>query len=481
MEATGTTASQQTRDRLRRTRALLARPEGLAVTVMGLGLFGGGAGAASYFAKRGARVTVTDLKSAEALAPSLEALAGLPITFHLGGHAAADFEGADAVVVSPAVPKTSPYPPAAERAGALVTSEMSLLLAGCRAPEVGITGSSGKSTTTALAGEMLTRARPTRVGGNIGKSLLEEVGAIGPDETVVLELSSFQLEDLAPLAVSPHIAVVTCISENHLDRHGTMEAYVAAKKNILRFQGEDDTAVLNADDPLVRSWSGETLGRAVFYAAGRALAQGAFFDGTHLVLRLGGKEERADLAGRLRLRGRHNLGNVLAAAAAARLAGARMDAIVAGVEAFRPLPHRLEPIGTVGGVLLVNDSKATTPAAARAALEAFTEPIVLVAGGYDKHVDPAPLVEAIRRGAKAVVLMGATAEALAQAIGRDGPPLDRAGDMDQAVRRAVGLASAGDVVLLSPGHASWDQFENYEHRGEAFRRAAEALGLQPPP
>ncbi len=480
MEATGTTASQQVHDRLKRTRSVLARPEGLAVTVMGLGLFGGGVGAASYFARRGARVTVTDLKSAEALAPSLEALAGLEVTFRLGRHEASDFAGADVVVVSPAVPKPSPYPSAAERAGALVTSEMNLFLAACRAPIVGITGSSGKSTTTALAGEMLGRAGPTRVGGNIGKSLLEEADMIRPDETVVLEMSSFQLEDLAPLGLAPHVAVVTCISENHLDRHGTMEAYIAAKKNILRFQTADDAAVLNADDAEVRSWREEARGRAVFYAVNRPLAEGACFEGTRLVLRLEGKEESADLAGRLRLRGRHNLGNVLAAATAARLAGAPMEAIAAGAEAFRPLPHRLEPIGTAGGLGFVNDSKATTPAAARAAIEAFAEPIVLIAGGYDKHVDPAVLVEAIRRKVKAVVLMGATAEALARAIGSGGPPVERADDMGDAVRRAVRLAAPGDVVLLSPGHASWDMFENYEYRGEAFRRAAEALGLEPP-
>jgi len=452
---------------------------GRRVTVMGLGLFGGGVAAARYFAARGARVTVTDLKTADVLAPSVRALEGLPIALHLGGHDPEDFTRADLVVVSPAVPKTSRFLRLAEEAGVAVTSEMNLFLEACRAPIVGVTGTSGKSTTTSLLGEMLGRARPTRVGGNIGRSLLEEADQIGPDEIVVLELSSFQLEDAAPVARSPHVAVVTCLSENHLDRHGTMQAYVDAKKNILRFQGPSDWAVLNEDDPLVRSWAAEARGRVARYAAGGPVDAGVFADGSTLVFRLGAGEERLDLEGRLTLRGRHNLSNVLAAATAARILGASTDAIGAAVAAFRPLPHRLEPVGRMGGILFVNDSKATTPLAARLALEAFAEPIVLIAGGYDKHADPAPMVEAIRARAKATVLLGATAGALAAAIGRDAGAVERAADLDDAVRRAVRLAAPGDVVLLSPGHASWDMFDNYEQRGDRFRQAAERLGMQP--
>jgi len=478
MQATGKIAHRGPRGRPKPASEVLARPEGLAVTIMGLGLFGGGVGAASYFARRGAHVTVTDLKQAEALAPSLDALEGLDITFHLGGHRPADFTEADLVVVSPAVPKTSPYLAMAVEAGVPVTSEMNLFVGLCPAPLVGVTGSSGKSTTTALLGEMLARFRPTRVGGNIGKSLLDEVREIRPDETVVLELSSFQLEDLAAIRRSPHMAVVTGISPNHLDRHGTMAAYVAAKKNILRFQGRQDVAILNADDAEVCSWKKDARGRVVFYSVKEALDDGAFLEGTELVLRLGGTEERADLAGRVRLRGRHNLANVLAAATAARWLGAPLETILSAVEAFRPLPHRLQVIGRVGDVLFVDDSKATTPESARVGMEAFGRGVVLIAGGYDKHVDPEVLLKAIRTGTRAVVLMGATAEALARALEGSGPPVERAKDMDDAVRRAARLAKAGDVVLLSPGHASWDMFASYEHRGDAFRRAAESLGLE---
>ena len=461
------------------TRSCPSAPQsyaGRAVTVMGLGLFGGGVGAARYFARRGARVTVTDTKPADALRPSIDALQDLPIIFHLGGHQEPDFTQADVLAVSPAVPKTSPYLAMAERAGAEITSEMNLFVAACTGPIVAVTGSNGKSTTTALVGDMLARDRPTRVGGNIGRSLLEELDQIRPGDTIVLELSSFQLEDLARVRRGPHAAVVTNISENHLDRHVTMAAYIDAKKNILRFQGADGAAVLNADDPEVRSWQSEARGRVVFYSTRDRMAEGVFADGSAVVFRLGAREERVDLAGRLTLRGRHNLANVLAAAAAARILGVAPERIAEAVAAFRPLPHRLEPVGERGGVLYVNDSKATTPLAAVAALDAFDAPVVLIAGGYDKHADPAPMVDAIRRRAKAVVLIGATAAALQKAIGQGGPAVERAAGLEEAVGRAAALARPGDVVLLAPGHASWDMFENYEQRGDLFRRAVEAIG-----
>ena len=451
---------------------------GKAVTVMGLGLFGGGVGAARYFARRGARVTVTDTKSSKELAPSLKALKGLAVTFHLGGHRASDFTRADIVAVSPAVRPDSPYVALARKAGATITSEMNLFMELCPAPVVGVTGSNGKSTTTALAGAILGRDRPARVAGNIGKSLLDEVEGIGPDETIVLELSSAQLHALARVRRSPHVAVVTNISENHIDWHGSMRAYVSAKRNILRFQKPGDVAVLNADDAEVRTWRRRTPGRVVLFSARRARAEGVFADGAGLVFRLGGREERVDIS-RMQLRGRHNLSNVLAAAAAARVLGVPAPVIGEAIAAFRPLPHRLEPVGERGGVLFVNDSKATTPLAACAAINAFAEPIVLIAGGYDKHIDPAPMVRAIRRRVKAVVLVGKTAEALQKAIGNRRPVVERAGDFADAVRRAAALARRGDVVLLSTGHASWDMFDNYEQRGDAFRRAATELGMKP--
>jgi UDP-N-acetylmuramoylalanine--D-glutamate ligase len=453
---------------------------------MGLGLFGGGVGVARYLARRGARVTVTDTKPARQLAPSLKALEGLPITYHLGGHQAADFTKADLVVVNPAVDKArSPFVRKAVRAGVELTSEMNLFMAACPAPVVGVTGSNGKSTTTALLGEMLRLARPTRVGGNIGKSLLDEVEEIAPQETVVLELSSFQLEDLGLIGRSPRVAVVTNLSPNHLDRHGTMRAYGAAKRNILRYQGPGDAAVLNADDPRLRRWEATARARGsrvVWFSARRSLRRGVFADGQTLVFRLGGAEERIDLSGRITLLGRHNLENILAATAAARVLGVAPRKIAQAVATFRPLAHRLEPVGRLGEILFVNDSKATTPLATRAAIESFKEPLAIIAGGYDKHIAVTPMASAIRRRAGAVVLIGATAGKLERAIGRrrGRPVVERARTLEEAVSRAVALLPPGraGVVLLSTGHASWDMFDNYEQRGEAFRRAARALGMK---
>ncbi len=447
------------------------------VTVMGLGLFGGGVAAARYFAERGCRVTVTDLKSAEALSPSLEALDGLPVTYHLGEHRPGDFTSADLVVVNPAVPPTSKYVALAREAGVGLTSEMNLFVERCPARVVGVTGTNGKSTTTALLGDALGRAMPTRVGGNIGRSLLGEIEAIRPDETVVLELSSFQLHDLGRTRRSPHVAVVTCLAPNHIDWHGSLDAYYDAKRNIVRYQGKGDLAVLNADDPEQQPWAEGPAGRVLRYSAAGDPEADAAAEGEMLRFRFGGPGERIDLAGRLRLAGRHNVANVLATATAARALGTPLEAIGEAIAALRPLPHRLEPVGRIGDVLVVDDSKATTPQAARAALEAFDRPILLIAGGYDKKTDPGPMVEAARRRARALVLIGTTAAALADALGDGGPDVVRAETMDEAVREAVDRAERGDVLLLAPGHASWDMFENYERRGEAFRRAAEALGM----
>jgi len=460
------------------------RFRGRAVTVMGLGLFGGGVGAARYLAGLGAHVTVTDLKDEQALAPSLKALEGLPIVFHLKGHQAADFTQADAVVVNPAVDKKkSEFVAVAAAAGVEITSEMNLFIEACPAAILGITGSSGKSTTTALVGEMLRRCRPSRVGGNIGKSLLEELAGIGSQEWVVLELSSFQLEDLAALRWSPRIAVATNLSPNHIDRHGSMAAYVEAKRNIVRFQSPGDAVVLNAADAMLRAWEADARGRGsrvAWYSGSRPLAEGVFADGQTLVFRDGAKESRLDLAGRIRLLGRHNLANIAAAAAAARLLDVPVQTIGQVVADFRALRHRLEPVGRRGGVLFVNDSKATTPLAARASMEAFDGPVVLIAGGRDKGgMDMEPMIKAIRSHARAAVLIGEMAEALAKAIGRDGPHIERAASIPAAVECAARLAQPGDVVLLAPGYTSWDMFDNYEKRGDAFRDAALWLGAEP--
>jgi len=453
------------------------------VTIMGLGLFGGGLGAAEYFIRRGCRVTVTDLKTHQELQPSIEKLealaagacaqAGRPVTLHLGGHVESDFTDADLVVVSPAVPRTSKYIELARSAGVPLATEISLFFERCPAPIIGITGSNGKTTTTSLVGAMLAAGgRRSHVGGNIGGSLLGELETIAPDDIVVLELSSFQLEWLDELGMSPRVAVVTNINPNHLDRHGTMQAYAEAKKAVIRHQAPGCTAVLNAEDERLRQWVHSVRGRCLWTSTAGEPNQGAFVRDGWIVARCDGREAAVAPVSALRLPGRHNLLNTLAAVAACTAVGASPEAMAAGIEGFRGIPHRLEFVCRRRGISFYNDSKATTPEAAMAALDSFNEPIVLIAGGSDKHVPLGSLARKIASSTRAAILIGETAPAIAEhleAMAADGFHYHRAGSLAEAVGAAIREAHPGDVVLLSPACASYDMFPNYEVRGDQFR------------
>ncbi|HPD13862.1 MAG TPA: UDP-N-acetylmuramoyl-L-alanine--D-glutamate ligase [Planctomycetota bacterium] len=451
---------------------------GKRVTVMGIGLFGGGVGVARFLAQQGARVTATDVKDAAALADSIAKLDGLPITYHLGGHVDADFTDANLVVVNPAVPDDSPFLAKAREAGVPLETEINLFFKLCPAKIVGVTGSNGKSTAASLAAHLL-EAGPRRawLGGNIGRSLLEELDAIGPDDLVVLELSSFQLERLEWTGLSPAVSVVLNLRPNHLDRHHTMANYARAKQPILLHQREGDAALLNADCPVVSTWTALGGGGKFLFSTRGPVARGAWLEGEQALWRDGGPPcplfRRADLV----LRGDHNVGNALAAAGAAVLCGVPLEAIGPRMAAFRGLEHRLEFVRSLGGVAYYNDSKATTPEAAIAGVEAFDEPVVLIAGGYDKHLPFDEFGRAICRRAKAAVLIGATAGKIAEAIAAHGQvPTRQAGrDFAAAVRAARDLAAPGDVVLLSPACASYDMFENYEQRGAIFKRLVREL------
>ncbi|GIX47272.1 MAG: UDP-N-acetylmuramoylalanine--D-glutamate ligase [Candidatus Tectimicrobiota bacterium] len=452
------------------------------VTVMGLGAFGGGVGLARYLASQGAQVTVTDLKGPEALAASLEALRGLPIRFVLGEHRERDFIDTDVVFVNPAVPLDSPYLQLARAHGVPLDSEINLFVRLCRGRVIGITGSVGKSTTTALLGAILRRHRPdTLVGGNLGGSLLGKLAAITPETFVVLELSSFQLEQLAWQRYSPPLALVLNVVPNHLDRHGTFEAYRRAKEGILAYQRPEDTAVLNWDDPTVRTMA--TRGHCLFYSVQERLSEGVFFaEETFFSARQG----RCTVLCRrhdLRLPGLHNASNAAAAAAAAVVLGVPPATLARGMQDFQGLPHRLEWVATRRGVTYYNDSKATTPLATQRALEAFAQPVILLAGGYDKGVSFAELGQAIHARAKAALLYGATADKLARAVAqaaaqapeRPAPLVQQLPHLEAALAAAAALAQPGDVVLLSPACASYDQFPNYEARGDHFRRLVARL------
>ena len=425
---------------------------GRRVTVVGLGRFGGGIGVTRWLAAQGARVTVSDKASAESLAESVAALGGADVTLHLGGHDERDATEADLLVVSPAVPKDSPLLAAARAAGVPMTTEINLFLQRCPADIVGITGSVGKSTTTAMIGEILARKFTTHVGGNIGQSLLEDLPDIARDHVVVLELSSFQLEDLPQVGVSPRVAVVTNLLPNHLDRHGTMNAYGEAKKNIFRFQSPSDVLILNADCPVTSRWASEARGRVEFFRA-----------------EPGAIAEPFDL----KLPGAHNQANAQAAWTAARQLGVDRAAAADALREFAGLPHRLQFVAQIASVRYYNDSKCTTPEGAIVALRAF-EPrrSIILVGGYDKHVSFDALGAELADRAKAVVALGATREQIVEAVearrAGDAPRVVRAEDFAAAVALARGLAEPGDAVLLSPACASYDMFTNYEQRGETF-------------
>ncbi len=450
---------------------------GRRVTVMGLGLFGGGAGIARFLAGRGARVTVTDLKAEGDLRESVDALRGLPVEFRLGGHDERDFREADLVVVNPAVPATSPW----LRLAPALETEMNLFFKLCRAGTVvGITGSNGKTTTTALAGEVLRRG-PSRtwVGGNIGGSLLESVEEIRPEDVVVLELSSFQLENLGILRRSPNVGVVLNLSPNHLDRHGTMEDYAAAKRQIVRHQGEGDEKVLNADDPLVRGWEAASPSRTWWFSLEEPASRGALAREGRITLFADGALFTLDVSAR-KIPGRFNLQNMAAAAAATFAAsGGRWPGWRGACEeAFNAFPgaeHRLEFVAEKGGARYYNDSKATDPEATMAALETLPGPFLLILGGFDKKTPFDALARAVaEKPVRACVLLGQTAPAIEAALRAQGrvPEIVRAGSLEEAVQVP---ARPGETVLLSPACASWDMFRNFVERGRAFKELVSTL------
>jgi UDP-N-acetylmuramoylalanine--D-glutamate ligase len=428
------------------------------VVVMGLGRFGGGIAATRWLVEQGARVTVTDLSPAEKLTESLAQLEGLPVNYRLGGHDSVDLEGCRLLVISPAVPRDrSPFVRLAVERGIPLSSEMNLFIERCPARRViGVTGSAGKSTTTAMIGSILTAAHEAGalprvwLGGNIGHSLLADLTAMSTEHVVVLELSSFQLDDLEALRWSPPLAVITNIKPNHLDRHGTMDAYSSAKMNIVRYQPSEGRV-------LVHEREEEVAAQVAAAGAGERLLRYAF---------------DAKFQENLQVPGSHNRDNAAAAIAVARALGVADEHIACGLESFHGLPHRLEFVARRRDVRYYNDSKSTTPESTRIALEAFTEPVVMLVGGYDKKISLEEIGRQLAGRAKAVICYGQTGPDFQREIARYGPEAARtelAGSFEEAVSAAQRLAAPGDVVVLSPACASYDMFTNYEQRGQLFR------------
>ncbi len=425
------------------------------ITVAGLGRFGGGIEVARWLVQQGAKVLVTDKDSAEKLAESVAKLAGLPIEYRLGEHREEDFTKCDLVVTSPAIPLDNPYLVAAKKAGVPITTEIRLFIERCNATFAGVTGTKGKSTTTTLLGMMLRSKFTTWVGGNIGGSLLQKLPEIRPDDLVVLELSSYMLAHLGMIQWSPHVALVTMITQDHLAWHGSFEAYLNSKKNIVRFQKPDDVAVLSELSDERLAFERETPARIVLY----------------------GLENRKRFA--MKLAGEHNQLNAQAAYTAADVFGINWDDAQDAIRDFAGLPHRLQLVHDYDDIRWYNDSIATIPEAAVAALGAFPhKSVIQIVGGFDKHLPMTDLCAALTRDAKAVLCIGALGPSLAKTLGESSiqgaATVYDCGDLATAIKIAKQIAVPGDVVLLSPGCASYDQFTNFEARGDTFAKLAQS-------
>ncbi len=456
---------------------------GRRVAVLGLGV--SNVPLVRFLCRQGAVVSARDQKRAEELAERLQELAGWPVEFRLGPGYLDDLQGYDYLFLTPGMRKDLPAVEAARRAGATVTGEAALFLALCRARVTGVTGSAGKTTTTALIGQMYRQAgREVYVGGNIvvgggniGSPLIEKVLAIPPQAEVVLELSSFQLQ---LCDTSPDISLVTNIHPAHLDVHASFEEYAWSKKNIFRHQDASGWAVFNADDPGTHDWPREAPGQlAMFSSAGDHGAVGAFAGDAVAFVRATEKSAPQPVIRRAEvlLPGQHNWQNLLGAMAAATIAGVETRAMHDVGAAFAGVEHRLELCGVYRGIRAVNDSIATTPERAIAGLQTLSEPIVLVAGGYDKHISYREWAQTVVHSTvHTVVLVGQTAEQMKNEIEEaraaesvPGPVVMVAHAFAEGVEMAMSHARPGDTVLLSPAAASYDMFRNFGERGQLFK------------
>jgi UDP-N-acetylmuramoylalanine--D-glutamate ligase len=447
-----------------------------------VGLARSGVAAAEFLARRGEEVVATDRKPAGELAPEVMRLETLGVRLELGAHRPLTFTGASEVVVSPGVPWDLPELRAARAAGVPVVAEIELAFRHLRGTVAAVTGTKGKSTTTAALGAMLReRGGDVRVGGNIGEALIGLVEGSSAATDYAVEVSSFQLEGI--LRFRPHVAVFLNLSPDHLDRHPSLEAYARAKARIFENQTEADWAVVNADDPLVLEMARRGRARVVpFRASGEKAAEGdgAWFEDGFAHFRRDGRAEALFPLSSVRLPGSHLAGDLLAAAAAARLLGAAPEHIARAVTSFRGVEHVLELVATIWGVAYYNDSKATNVEAARRSLEAFPGPIVLILGGRYKGGEFSDLAPLLRERGKRVLALGEAGERIERTLGGI-VPVDRCLSLRDAVERARSAAAPGDIVLLAPACSSFDMFRDYAHRGRAFKDEVRRLATAEAP
>ena len=443
------------------------------VLVVGLGK--SGVSAALYLRGLGARVTVSDARPSDALAKEIPALLDAGVMMETGGHGVLTFRRQDLVVVSPGVPLSTPEIAQVRAYGVPLIGELELASLALRGSTIAITGSNGKTTTTSLVGHILQRAGlHMQVGGNIGLPVVEMVVGSLDATWSVLEVSSFQLETIDKFR--PRIAAVLNITPDHLDRHGTFENYAAAKARITENQTADDFLVLNAENKPAQVMAAKTRAQIVWFSAERRVKRGAFAygDSIYFLAQEGGTPEPVMPLAEVPLRGAHNVENVLAAVAMARLAGVSAEAVRKAVVSFQAVEHRLQFLANVRGVDYYNDSKATNVDAAMKALASFSGGVRIILGGKDKGSDYTELLPLLRERAVAVYTIGAAAEIIERQLGNS-VPLIAAHTLSSAVTLAAKAAQPGETILLAPACASFDQFENYEHRGRVFAELVRSL------
>jgi UDP-N-acetylmuramoylalanine--D-glutamate ligase len=427
-----------------------------------------------FLKSRGARVTVSDSKPEAELRNEILLLLDHGITVETGGHGDRTFRGQDLIVVSPGVPFDAPQLEQARALGEPVIGEVELAAQFLPGPIVAITGANGKTTTTTLAGEIIEAGKfPTLVGGNIGTPAISFADQARPDTWTVLEVSSFQLETI--VSFRPRIAIILNITPDHLDRHKSFANYVNAKARIFENQRPDDFAVLNADDPTTAGLAGRTRASLFWFSRKKEVEKGSFVRSGHILFRDGKSEREIMPLAEIPLKGAHNLENVLAGVSIGALVGCQPDQIREAVRNFKAVEHRLEFVARIAGVDYYNDSKATNLDATIKALESFPANIHLILGGKDKGSDYSVLNELLRERVKRVYTIGAAGAKIESQI--RGAEILPSQTLENAVRRASESASTGDIVLLAPACASFDQFENYEHRGRVFKEIVHSLAV----
>jgi UDP-N-acetylmuramoylalanine--D-glutamate ligase len=443
---------------------------GKKVVVLGLGKRTG-VETAKFLSKKGVNVVVSDIKAAENLDEELQELSGCEIDFDLGGHSKKVVEETDMIVISPGVSSQIPILKEARALDIPIISEIELAYNFCSAPILAITGTNGKTTTTTLTGEIFSAVKDeVVVGGNIGLPLIQEAPKLSEKGVVVAEISSFQLENIRDFR--PKISLIINLTPDHLDRHGSFNNYIEAKKKIFLNQQVNDYTVLNYDDELTRKLGNETQAQTVYFSQKEKVENGLYIKNGKVINDLTAAEEPLIKVNDIEIKGPHNLENVLGSIAIALLSDINPELIKEVLRKFGGVEHRIEDIAIIKGVRYINDSKATNPVAAMKALETFSEPLTLIAGGMDKKSDFTEFARGIVENVQNLILLGETADKIedeVRVLGFD--KLEKAGSIAEAVEVADKVSAEGDLVLLSPACASWDMFKSYKERGRKFKQA----------